>query len=260
MSVEISTTADVPTRDRDRAIDKIDRLVRSIDAPVLHVDIRLTVDHDPARERPAHARVLLNVNGEPIRAHVAAATMDEAIDLLEARLRRRFKSLAEHRQAIRRRGPASPDGEWRHGDLPAERAPFFDRPVDAREIVRHKSFATPDASVDEAIFDLESMDYDFYLFTDAQTGYDAVVWRTDEGTYGLHFANGEVPPVESIVSVAVIELDDRPVPVLTTGEARLALDDTGDPWLVYRDPDNGRARILYRRYDGHYGMLTPADE
>jgi ribosome-associated translation inhibitor RaiA len=260
MSVEISTTAGVPPRDRDRAIDKIERLVRNIDERVLHVDIRLTHDKDPARERPAHARVMLNLNGEPVRVHVAAATMDEAIDLLDQRLRRRLKDLAEHRTALRKRGPASPDGEWRHGDHTAERAPYFARPVEDREIVRHKSFATPDASIDEAIFDLESMDYDFYLFTEVGTGHDAVVWREPEGSYGLRFGNGEVPSPESIVSVAAVELDDRPVPRLTTDEARLVLDTTPDPWLIYRTPDNGRARILYRRYDGHYGMLTPADE
>jgi ribosome-associated translation inhibitor RaiA len=259
MSVEISTTAGVALRDKDRAIDKIDHVVRSLDVPVLHVDVRLTLDSDPGRDRPAHARALLNVNGDPIRVQVAASTMDEAVDLLDQRLRRRLTSLAEHRQAIRKRGASSPDGEWRHGDHSGERAPHYDRPQSERSVVRHKSFATPDASVDEAIFDLESMDYDFYLFTESTSGHDAVVWRNADGTYGLQFANGD-GPLPQVDTVAEVAVDGRSVPELTTDEAIESLDAGSVPWLTYRDPDNGRARILYLRYDGHYGMLTPAGE
>ncbi len=258
MSVQISSDDDVPVRSRERAIDKIDRLIRSLDVPVLHTDLRLTLDQEPARERPAQARLLLDVNGEPVRVHVAATTIDEAVDLLDARLRRQLTSLNEYRQAMRRRAAGTEDG-WRPPAV-TERRPFYDRPAAEREIVRRKSFSTPDSTIDEAIFDLESMDYDFFLFTEAETGFDAAVWRTPEGTYGLRFANGEAPSPDAITTVADVELDPSPVPVLTTNEARLVLDETGDPWVLYRDPDTERARILYRRYDGHYGMLTPASE
>lgn len=258
MSVEISTTAGVTNRERDRAIEKIDKVVRNLEAPALRVDIRLSVDNGRGRERPAHARALLDVNGSPVRVQVAASTIDEAIDLLDARLRRRLKSLAEHRQALRRAAtPGSSDG-WHRDDADA-RPGYYDRPRSERAIVRQKSFAIPDGSVDEAIFDLESMDYDFYLFTHGRTGLDAVVWRNEDTSYGLQFATDEGGPVE-VNTVAEVEIDERGVPQLTDEEAVESLDASGLPWLFYRSARTGRARILYRRYDGHYGQLIPASE
>lgn len=260
MSVEISTTAGVTNRERERAIEKIDKVVRSLETPALRVDIRLSVDNGPGRERPAHARALLDVNGSPVRVQVAASTIDEAIDLLDARLRRRLTSLAEHRQAIRRRAGANGDGGVRHGDHTGARPAYYDRPRSERAIVRQKSFATPDATVDEAIFDLESMDYDFYLFTHAGTGADAVVWRNEDTSYGLQFATDDGPPIQEVDTVAQVEIDERGVPQFTDEQAVESLDASGLPWLFYRSARTGRARILYRRYDGHYGQLIPASE
>ncbi len=261
MSVEISTTAGVTTRERDRAIEKIDKVVRNLETPALRVDIRLSVDNGRGRERPAHARALLDVNGSPVRVQVAAGTIDEAIDLLDARLSRRLKSLAEHRQALRRAAtPGSADRDDRYGDHVDARPTYYDRPRSERAIVRQKSFATPDATVDEAIFDLESMDYDFFLFTHAGTGADAVVWRNEDTSYGLRFASADGSPVEEVDTVEQVEIDDRGVPELTDEQAVESLDASGSPWLFYRSARTGRARILYRRYDGHYGQLTPATE
>jgi ribosome-associated translation inhibitor RaiA len=188
LPIEVATAGEVTVADRQLAVERIAKVLHLVDSPILHIDLRLELSPDPAREHPAHARATLDLNGERVRAHVSAAAMPEAIDLLEQRLRRRLEQLAEHRRALRRRGTTSPAGEWRHGDLPAERPPWFDRPVAERDIVQHKSFATPAATIDEAIFDLESMDYDFFLFTEIATGRDGLVHRRHDGGYGLRSA------------------------------------------------------------------------
>lgn len=48
----------------------------------------------------------LDINGRLVRAHVAAATMFSATDLVESRLRQRLERLAHHEEAkhLRRRG------------------------------------------------------------------------------------------------------------------------------------------------------------
>ena len=33
----------------------------------------------------------------------------------------------------------------------------------------------------------------------------------------------------------------------------------GEPFVFYLDPETGRGRVLYIRYDGHYGLITAAD-
>ena len=47
---------------------------------------------------------------------------------------------------------------------------------------------------------------------------------------------------------------------LTEAEARARLELSGEPFVFYLDPDTGRGRVLYLRYDGHYGQITAAAE
>ena len=261
LTVEVALSGEITDADRQLALDKIEKVLHLVDQPILHVDLRLEMAPDPARERPALARATLDLNGEKVRAHVSGIAMTEAIDLLEQRLRRRLEQIQEHRLALRKRGTTSGPGEWRHGDLPAERPPWFDRPVAEREIVQHKTFATPAATVDEAVFDLESMDYDFYLFVDADSDRDAIVHRRDDGAYGLRFDDGrDSTGLNGAAPAAAVDVESLPAPHLDVDEARELLDNSQEPWVFYIDAAHDRARVLYRRYDGHYGLITPVDD
>ena len=50
----------------------------------------------------------------------------------------------------------------------------------------------------------------------------------------------------------------QPVPCLTEEEAADRLGLLGLPFLFFVDAAQGRASVLYHRYDGHYGLITPA--
>jgi ribosome-associated translation inhibitor RaiA len=256
--IEISTRGGIGPAARTYALDRIGKALATVDEPVLYASLRLDRASDPARERPALARVTVDIDGQQIRAHVAAATLEESIDLLEARLRHRLEHRAQHLRALRRRGPESPPGEWRHGDLPTERPHHHPRPVEERQIVRHKSFTTTRSTVDEAIFDLESFDADFFLFTDLATGDDAVVSRAAGGAYVLHYR--QTPDEVPGPCASVVELDPRPAPTESLDTAREILDGGDEPWVFFTDRDSGRGHVLYRRLDGHYGLITPVDE
>ena len=45
---------------------------------------------------------------------------------------------------------------------------------------------------------------------------------------------------------------------MTEDQAVTHLDLGGDPFVFFVDAGTARARVLYRRYDGHYGLITPA--
>ena len=45
---------------------------------------------------------------------------------------------------------------------------------------------------------------------------------------------------------------------LTLEEAVERLNSGGEPHVFFADATNGRGNVLYRRYDGHYGLITPA--
>jgi ribosome-associated translation inhibitor RaiA len=260
LPLELSIDGTVSQRHRDRALDRIGKVLSKVDAPVLHARIRLVNTVDSGRDRPAIARVMLDINGDPIRAEVAADDLDGAIDGLEERLRAQLERMASLRDAQRRRGATNPDGGWRHGDLPTERPGHYPRPVEERQVVRHKTFTTVEATLDEAIFDLETLDYDFFLFTDLATGQEAFVTRREDGAYGVQMQDG-VDDETFVGSVAAtVEPEQDPARRLTLEQARELLDSGADPWVFFTDDDNGRGHVLYRRYDGHYGLITPRSE
>ncbi|HEX8859336.1 MAG TPA: HPF/RaiA family ribosome-associated protein [Actinomycetes bacterium] len=84
---------------------KIGQLAKLAPGPVLSAEVKFDQAPDPAVQRPALVQATLDVNGRLVRAKVAARRFDEAIDLLEARLRHRLEHLASHlRHSRRRRG------------------------------------------------------------------------------------------------------------------------------------------------------------
>jgi ribosome-associated translation inhibitor RaiA len=214
---------------------KIGKVIEHATEPVLFARLRLTMLADPALTRQAIAQVNLDLNGRPVRAQVAAETMREAVDLLRDRLRDRLHRVGRHWEA--RRGGMPQSHEWRHGSEPTHRPEYYLRPADERETVRHKSFAVAGQTVDDAAADLEALDYDFYLFVDSTTGRDAVIYRTHGGNrlVGLEAA-----------------------PCLGTQEAIERLELSGSLFVFFADRATGRGNVAYHRYDGHYGLLTPA--
>jgi len=73
---------------------KIAHLARYAPRPVLFARVKLERMADPAVERPAVAEATLEVSGHPLRAHAAAGQLEEAVDLLEDRLRQQLEHLS----------------------------------------------------------------------------------------------------------------------------------------------------------------------
>ena len=48
------------------------------------------------------------------------------------------------------------------------------------------------------------------------------------------------------------------MPSSTGAKTADAIDATDLTYLFYRDTDSGRGNVLYRRHDGNYGLITPA--
>jgi ribosome-associated translation inhibitor RaiA len=256
LDVEVTTHGEFPGAG-DHARDKIGRLGRYTHQPVLSARVKLTRLADPAVPRPVVAQGNLDVNGRLVRAQVAGATAQEAIDRLEARLRRRLERVAEHWEARRGSMPSMAPHEWRHQSEPTRRQDHFPRPEAERQIIRHKACALGAGTVDEAAFDMDMLDYDFHLFTELGTGQDSVLYRGGPTGYRL-----ALPTPPSIDELAAFELpltvSTQPAPRLTTEEAisRLGLIDL--PFLYFVEAATGRSSVLYHRYDGHYGLITRA--
>jgi hypothetical protein len=233
------------------------RLARYAAAPILHARIRITRVADPAVTRPVIAQGNLDVNGRIARAQVAAGTLRQALGLLHDRLRYRLVRTARHWEARRGQVPHPAADEWRHGQPPAARPAYRSRPVHERQVVQRKTYAPTPTTVDDAAVDMELLDYDFYLFSDAGTGQDAVIYRAPPTGYRLA---GLTPPGPPGPPPAVpLTVSPQPAPQLDLAAAVERLSLAGTPFLFYADAASGRGHLLYRRYDGHYGLVTPAD-
>lgn len=254
-TTEVSHKGDVRDGDVEYAAAKIRAIADTCRERVHHIEVRLVLEPDPGRERPAQAEASLDIDGITVRAHVAAGTVTEASDLLVDRLNRRVRRHEERRHRMDSRHRHD-EASWRHGDLPTQRPEFLDIPADEREVVRRKTFAWGPMSLDEAAFELDHLAHDFYLFEHADTGRDAALCHGEDDRLVLLHPDGDGVHLDGVV--APIELSTAVVPTMTEAEARESLDASGRRWLFHVEPASGRGRIMYRRFDGNYGLILPA--
>jgi ribosome-associated translation inhibitor RaiA len=250
--VVVHAHGDTSAAERAYAKDKIAHLVSLPPAPVLYGKVDLVAHADPARERPAFAKAELDVNGQVVRAHATGSTMFEAIDFLEARLRRRIERSA-HLQEARHLRHRDDGHDWQRGDPTDHRPSYFPRPVEDRDVIRRKTFAMDDLTVDEAALALEQLDHDFYLFRNLATGEDNVLHRVGDGRYELlePSPSGSGNDATGAVSTSPVR------PSTTTLDDATELLDAGDlAFVFFVDPVTSRGSVVYRRYDGHYGLVT----
>lgn len=238
----------------DYAKEKILHAARAAPRRVLFG--RLKLSHEPHRsvERPATAEVMLDLNGRAVRAHVAARDVREASDLLEQRLRRKLKDIEHESEFLRGFTGAAEPGEWRRGDLATHRPAYFQRPPEEREVVRRKTFTLGRRMPAEAAFEMESLDHDFHLFLDAATGQDTVIYRLPDGGYEL--ARTTSVAVEEPAGISVSRAEPS---TMHLAEAVQRLNGGGERFLFYIDAATRRGNVLYHRYDGHYGLIAPAE-
>ncbi len=144
--------------------------------------------------------------------------------------------------------------EWRHQSLPSPRTPYFPRPPEERKVIRHKAHTLARQSLEEAITELELLDYDFYLLTERATGQDSVLYRTADGDRlaQVRPRPGGPGPVHAAVTVS-----EHPAPGLTLAAAIARLEALGQPFLFFINSETRRGNLIYHRYDGDYGVITP---
>jgi ribosome-associated translation inhibitor RaiA len=253
--VAVETRGEVSLAAPDYARTKLLALLERVEEPVLSVRVKLTQEANHAVGKPSLAQATVELRGRPVRAHVAAATMREAVDLLQHRLRTRIERVRHHQDHDRHATTAAQSGSQSWGHAHEHRPARLPRDAEERSVVRHKSYSLMRQTPWAAVFELEAMDYDFHLFTDATTERDSVVHRLPEhGGYGL-LCSGAAP--ESLLGLKVSPLA---APELTAHQAIDRLDLSGQPFVFFTDAATGRGNLLYHRYDGHYGLITPAQE
>ncbi|MBO1420136.1 sigma 54 modulation/S30EA ribosomal C-terminal domain-containing protein [Streptomyces sp. FH025] len=230
LDVRVEIRGELPREDaeyaRARALD-----TATVLGPDAHgLRLRLTRSRDRSIARPALAQVGVELDElGPVRVQLATRTAREAVDLV-------LGTLAGRAGRLREQGDIGLAAAYES----AYRPQFADRPLAQRRIARHKAVVLARRTPEQAGRELVALDRRFHLFADAASGRDSVVHRC---------------PLSGAVELWTADTDREPPFGLPEAARRLWL--TGRPFVCHTDPGDGRARVLYRRYDGHYGLIEP---
>ncbi|MET7426321.1 sigma 54 modulation/S30EA ribosomal C-terminal domain-containing protein [Dactylosporangium sp. NPDC005555] len=200
--------------------------------------LRLTAGHHAAC--PAVVQVNLRVGGASARIQVDGPTLPAAVAAAITRLDRQIIRLAT---------------AWAPWPWPDPQRRTLAVPGPAR-ITRRKAVPLRPRRVCQAASMLAAMDYDVCLFTDADTGEDAVVYRA--GPSGLRVARQRSMRPAGTPGTPAPTVNSRRTPVLAPEAAAARLAEGWLPFLFFTDQDSGRGGLVHRRYDGGVGLLTPA--
>ena len=174
-------------------------LQRKIDE-VTRVELELQVEKNPSIPEPCIAEATVFTRGPVIRAREASTDMYAAIDLVSDKLVRRVKKYHDKAHGKTRHGhdklalPVEPDAELAPvaaGLLPDELVAEETHAGDNGRVVKTKQFALKPMSVREATLQMELVGHDFFVFTNAESNRTNVVYRRNDGHYGL------IEPVEN---------------------------------------------------------------
>ena len=162
---------DVSDALREYAEEKLGRLERQL-SDATRVELELAVERNPSIAASHVAEATIWTKGPPLRAREAAPDARASIDQLVDKLERQVKRYREKRRS--RRGPGD-------GAIPEDAIPLEEE----LRIVKSKQFAVKPMNAEEAVLQLELVGHDFFVFQNAESNAVNVVYRRQNGGYGL---------------------------------------------------------------------------
>ena len=63
--------------------------------------------------------------------------------------------------------------------------------------------------------------------------------------------------IDAYKAPKIIGTETKPLKILTVDEAVMKMDLSGDNFLLFRSEEDQKLKLLYRRTDGHYGLIQP---
>jgi len=142
---------EVPDHFRQHVADKLIRVER-YDSKIIRTDVELHHERNRRQNDSCqHVEITCRTRGPVVRSEACASDFYRALDIAMEKLERRLRQAADRRRVHygRRTHPAKP------------------------------------MTVDQALFEMELVGHDFYLFADQDTGRPSVVYRRRAYDYGL---------------------------------------------------------------------------
>lgn len=184
---------EVPDHYRQHVSEKLSRIER-YDDRIIRTDVELLHEKNPRQsEICQRVEITCRVRGPVVRAEACADDFYKALDIAVERLERKFRQAADRRRVHHgRHTPTSvaaatgsliepPTSPVAVIDLEESGEPF-DGPG---QVVREKEHPAKPMTLDQALFEMELVGHDFFLFADADSGRPSVVYRRKGYDYGV---------------------------------------------------------------------------
>jgi ribosomal subunit interface protein len=197
---------EVPERFRKHVAEKLKlEKIQKLDTKVISLDVEVSKEPNPRQaDRSDRVEITLHSRGPVIRAEAAAsdpyAALDLAAEKLEARLRRQHDKRFSRRGSRRISAAEVPDHvpgaatlngngysvrEEEPDVVPTKRIGSLEVQGEGPLVVREKTHVAAPMTLDQALYEMELVGHDFYLFVDSETKEPAVVYRRHAYDYGV---------------------------------------------------------------------------
>ena len=184
-------------RYRSHVEEKLARLEKH-DHRIIRVQVEVECERNPRQQdRAVRLELTAFSKGPVIRAEAAAADKMSALDLALDKMASQMRRAADRRRVHHGRhtparvGHALHDGEL-DGSPAEEDATVSDRQVgpiavigDGPLVVREKTHPAAPMTLDQALYEMELVGHDFYLFVDKESERPSVVYRRRGYDYGV---------------------------------------------------------------------------
>lgn len=159
---------------------KVRKLERYFDTPPnsdVHVNMAV---HDNEQS----IEVTIPMAGLLLRAEEVHADMYAAIDLVSEKLERQIRKYKTRvNRKLRQSGLKNVMSK--NQVVNGKPEPEFEEEEDDFEVVRTKRFNLKPMDVEEAILQMDMLGHNFFVFSNADSGFTSVVYRRKDGRYGL---------------------------------------------------------------------------
>lgn len=157
----------------EKKIAKLDRYFT--ESPNANVNVNLKVYQD----KKSKVEITIPMKDLVLRAEEIHEDMYAAIDLITDKLERQIR---KHKTKVNRK--------FREKESLKDYAPIFTDVEQVEEdedleVVRTKSFDLKPMDSEEAILQMNMLGHSFYVFTNAETNQTNVVYKRNDGRYGL---------------------------------------------------------------------------
>jgi len=185
-------------RFRSHVEEKLSRLEKH-DHRIIRMNVEVEWERNPRQaDRAVSLQLTALTKGPVIRAEASAADKMAALDLALDKMAAQMRRASDRRRVHRGRhapvsvGQAMANGAATSPTLPGDEVTTHDREVgpisvtgDGPLVVREKTHQAIPMTLDQALYEMELVGHDFYLFVDKESERPSVVYRRRGYDYGV---------------------------------------------------------------------------